>query len=642
MASSEVIFGVDISSGSIRGKDPRYSLVILDGEAERQGNVSLTKLFRLIRQYEPRVLAVDNVYELAEDREDLDHLLRSLPGETMLVQVTGAERPEKLPVVARRHGIHIDPSDSMQEAEACALLAAAGVGFRVSAYEDRTYIKVSRGRSVGKGGWSQDRYRRKIHGAVRARTREIESYLKSEGFTYDRQVKKGYGGLVRGEFVVDAPISEVSVHGGRDGDVQVHVSPIERDGLDFIPLSLEQDYVIVGVDPGTTTGVAILDLEGRALSVVSSRTMSQSDVIEHITEYGKPLIVASDVRPMPETVEKIRRSFGAVSYEPAESLSTEAKNDLARGASTQNDHERDALAAARDAYAKHRNKFQQIMRKTPPGVDAGEVIALVTHGESIGAAITKVTMEDEEEDEKTQRRLKDEVQGLRKALRGREEEIEDLHTEIDRLKEQLQEKDRVISKLRRKLKERTGEVAVEARKEHEVRIRDEEIRRLKKTLRDERERLNHAHETMASLRRIRNLELSGDVTPMKVLSSFSREDIEELDERLGIKRGDVLLIEDPSGGGHLTVDLLKEKGVRAVVIEGEMSHMAREAFFEHGIPVLTDVKVQRADTHAAANKHEIREAIQEWREWAERERQRRETDKIEAMFKEYKNERARE
>ena len=82
--------------------------------------------------------------------------------------------------MAKRHGVPYG-KDPMQEAEAAARLAAANVGHEVRAFENTTTVKVSRGRSTGGGGWSEDRYTRKIHGAVKRRAREVESTLTEAG-----------------------------------------------------------------------------------------------------------------------------------------------------------------------------------------------------------------------------------------------------------------------------------------------------------------------------------------------------------------------------------------------------------------------------------------------------------------------------
>ena len=62
-----MIFGVDIASGSPSSRHPpSYSLVILDGDDKSaQHMVSRHKLIRLIRERQPEIVAMDNVYELA-------------------------------------------------------------------------------------------------------------------------------------------------------------------------------------------------------------------------------------------------------------------------------------------------------------------------------------------------------------------------------------------------------------------------------------------------------------------------------------------------------------------------------------------------------------------------------------------------
>jgi predicted RNase H-like nuclease (RuvC/YqgF family) len=147
------IFGVDIASGSPCSRQaPSYSLVILDGDtASGHHMISQHKLIRLIRERQPEIVAMDNVHELASNRRELIALLRRLPSTTKLVQVTGGERPEALTKVARWHGMAFDRTRPLEEAEACARLAARGVGAVLSAFEDRTWIKVSRRRSPGSG-----------------------------------------------------------------------------------------------------------------------------------------------------------------------------------------------------------------------------------------------------------------------------------------------------------------------------------------------------------------------------------------------------------------------------------------------------------------------------------------------------------
>jgi len=296
--------------------------------------------------------------------------LRSLPDGTRLVQVTGAERPEPLSRVASRHGIPYG-KEPMKEAEASARLAAANVGHEVvTAFTDETQVKVSRGRSTGKGGWSQDRYTRRIHGNVRKRTRQVQSKLKEANLDFERDVTEKYGGYANATFAVEARPEDIPVSNSRAGDVRVEVERERRDGIEYEPLVKRRDRVIVGIDPGTTTAAAVVGLDGTVHALYSSRTSDTADVTEWIIEQGRPIIVAADVEPMPETVEKFRRSFDAAGWRPTTDLPVDEKLHRTRETNYDNDHERDALAAALYAYDDHEDQFERIAAKTPLGSTA--------------------------------------------------------------------------------------------------------------------------------------------------------------------------------------------------------------------------------------------------------------------------------
>ena len=352
--------------------------------------ISRHKLIRMIRDRQPDMVAMDNVHELASEKAELVQMLRRLPASTKLVQVTGGDKPEALTRLARWNGISFNRLNPLEEAETCARLAARGVGAVLSAFEDRTWIKVSRRRSPGRGGWSQNRYSRKIHGAVKGLAREVEKQLRESGLDFTSRAVEGLGGFTRAEFVVDAPRENIHINSGYFCDAQVRIAGIERPKLQFKPLLQRRGYIIVGLDPGTTTGIAALNLHGELVDLVSSKEMSSSDVIEWIASRGRPLIVATDVFPTPGAVEKVKRSFSATLYSPGMDVPAEEKIALAREFGYKNDHERDALAAASSAFKKYKNKFVQVDKKVPSEIDPDEVKALVVKGYSIENAISEL------------------------------------------------------------------------------------------------------------------------------------------------------------------------------------------------------------------------------------------------------------
>jgi len=365
------VLGVDLFSGSVNSKtQPRYSVVLLKGgEVIRREEVSRYKLIRLIRNERADLIACDNIYELFR-KNRARGFFYLLPPETRLVQVNG--RPiaqEPLHIVAKRYGLHLTSrASSMEEAEACAVLASMHVGYTAEMFKAECRIVVSRARSMGKGGQSQDRYRRRVHEEVGHKIKEVEGILKEKGLSYELSRVKADYGFSRGEFRVKAPLGALQgIKRSRGPDVQVKKLRVERECLEFIPCSVEEKGVIVGIDPGTTTGVAVLDLDGELCEVFSARDFSVNDVISFLTKYREVIIVAGDVTPAPRFVEKVSGSLSSVLYTPPKSLTVKDKKErvilkFSKNA-YRNPHERDALAAALKAYKHYRNKLEQVGKR---------------------------------------------------------------------------------------------------------------------------------------------------------------------------------------------------------------------------------------------------------------------------------------
>ena len=68
--------------------------------------------------------------------------------------------------------------------------------------------------------------------------------------------------------------------------------------------------IIVGYDPGTTAALAIIDTKGEILFLKSKRGFKKGEIIDIITDMGKPLLIAGDRRPLPRSVERMARTLG--------------------------------------------------------------------------------------------------------------------------------------------------------------------------------------------------------------------------------------------------------------------------------------------------------------------------------------------
>lgn len=139
--------------------------------------------------------------------------------------------------------------------------------------------------------------------------------------------------------------------------------------------------VILGVDPGTTVGLALLDIDGKILKVKSERNISIDEIITEIASVGSPAVVATDKALAPALVSKLATILGARLFTPDNDLPVDKKRELADGWRTKNDHERDALASAVYAYYNFQNKIRRIEKQVMDQLE--EIKARVLKGEKV-------------------------------------------------------------------------------------------------------------------------------------------------------------------------------------------------------------------------------------------------------------------
>lgn len=404
-------------------------------------------------------------------------------------------------------------------------------------------------------------------------------------------------------------------------------------------------YTIVGIDPGTTIGVAMLDLNGKPIEVFSSKNYSVSDAIARIIALGKPLIVASDVTPTPSMVKKISSIFSSPVHELDESLSTEEKVALTKGEGYEykNVHERDALAACVNAFRGYKKKFSKVQKKTPAGVDVEEVKALVVKGVSISAAITRlisakeetkeVTKEEEKQEEKKGGEESDDILRLRRIMKAKDERIEMMKGLAAALKARVGEKELEISSLRQKLDFTRSTRKKEIEKTEGIRKRDKEIERLREEVKARRVENAELMEVIEALKGKREVKVKGGKR-IKKIKSFSRAAILDTDRKYGLKKGDIVFLQDGSGGGASTAELLAKKGVVTVIYGKELSHFAADKFFEFDIPAFSTGEIPLLLNEGGVNgeegdfafvdQHLLNEKIGEWKRVRKRKKEKAE------------------
>jgi hypothetical protein len=410
----------------------------------------------------------------------------------------------------------------------------------------------------------------------------------------------------------------------------------------------KRTYTIVGVDPGTTTAFAVLDLKGRVLRTGSSRSWGFSELVGLLIESGHPLIIATDKNPAPGTVERIKRAFNAILHIPASSLSVEQKQRDTKLFDYSNEHERDALAAAIDAARSLRNKLESVQKRAPADVELDELQMLVLRGHTVDSAINLLKKPLTPTENHVQRLVpapeKDllgpDILYLKAIIKRQDEQISRLLSYVADLKGSLQLGQENVVKLQNKISAIRSQDAKNVRRDREVTFRQKEIDRLSTEL-VRSKRVNEAlQKRMRKLKQIRLAERNKAVKAVKIVKSFNREAIQAADDQFGLSNG-IVMFEDASGGGVAAAELLVNKRIRAVVVKNEMSHVAQRTLFEAAIPIFSmrELALDLSGNLMTIDKNALELMIEKGQTEIANAKQHEQLCRLESLVEAYKHER---
>lgn len=253
--------------------------------------------------------------------------------------------------------------------------------------------------------------------------------------------------------------------------------------------------MIVGIDPGTTVGLAVLDLRGNLLHLSSRKGADDSWIFDTIRRYGVPVVVATDKASVPSRVKKIAAQLGARLWVPKEDISVETKEEVARRFSyghsgPEDDHQRDALTAAFLAFQSFAPKFRQVEKRVENDREQEEFVKkAVIFGQSMDRAIREYHDAGRAEEKTVERQ----------PVKREKTDVSTLLKRIAELKAELREKDRIIEELRSRVRELEEEV--EKLRRRPV-LKDEEIEKLRMQRDEARRRASRYQRQVRKLEKI--------------------------------------------------------------------------------------------------------------------------------------------
>ena len=671
------VVGVDVEPGCKSGSRCFSVAVLESGKlVAKHEAVPLHRLIRLLWEYRPDVLALDNVRELASSKRELARVLSLIPPGTSVVQTTRLPdgRMVDLRRLARLAGL--DPGSSKlspsKTAYYAALLAEMGYGTPLRVVEEKTRIVVARSRRLKHGGMSSRRYQRRVRSAILRAAKDIKKVLDRSGLDYDLMFRKSGGGLDSAVFIVYAPRSSLNglVKPYEDNDVRIEIEAVYRSEAVFETLEMpgverRKPFLIVGVDPGISTGIAAVDLEGRPVLAVSRRGIDRGEVIELIRQYGVPVLVATDVTPAPEFVRKLASTLRVPVYEPPAPLSVEEKREILDTYSRRypglrrvaDSHVRDALAAAVKAYHSYEGKLRQIeayISRLDMDIDAERVKAEVIRGISIAEAVERAIDEilSREEQAETQEEPAGGAEEPAEGETGRRprdrSELEALRAENYALRRRLRALEEELRALQLEFRVLSLELRDELERDREIRALRERINLLQAELEKERKRAARGWEEARKAATLLYRVAAGQLVPAPLLRCLSSSSVEQLTQ-LSEEHGRLLLALETFNPVHWEQYSSRLRGlILALLVPGSQLDAARQAVEKHHVPVLPleQYERERLTGITLLDPSAITDAYARLTQILEEERRRREKRGLDAeglrrLLAEYRARRAR-
>ncbi len=392
----------------------------------------------------------------------------------------------------------------------------------------------------------------------------------------------------------------------------------------------------------------MLDLNGHVINVASSRTWDFSELIGLLIERGHPLIIAADKTPVPSNVERVKRAFNAILWVPPTSLSVDQKVRATRSIAHMNDHERDALAAALEAWRSVKNKLEGVEKRAPEDVDVDALKMLVLRGHTIEAGVNllqkplahfetgaKTGAGTQEKD-----LLGPDIHYFKAIIKRQDDQIARLLSYISEIKKSLQLRQEDLLKLQGKLGFIKSQHAQAVKLDKEIILRQKEIDRLSGELARSRQTNRSLNKRIKKLKQINKTEKKSSVKAVATVTSFNRDAIEAADQQFGLHNS-VVLLEDASGGGTTAAETLIELNVRALIIKNEMSDAAQKRFLEADIPVfaMTELPLELLGDLTTVDKNALDHAIEQSKKQISEKKHFEAMQRLESLIKAYKHQR---
>jgi len=371
--------------------------------------------------------------------------------------------------------------------------------------------------------------------------------------------------------------------------------------------------LIVGVDVGLTTGIAIFDLDRNLLFLGNKRFFSVSDVINYIMRFGKPLIIATDKKKIPATINKLAATFNCKVFNPDHDLGVEEKDEIVK-IPIKDIHEKDALAAATFAYKAHVVQFTNIDRtlasmNLKEYKDTVKEMIITKEAKNIAEAIEKIKPKKEEIP--TKQVLKEIKLDWKEKAKEYEKKLDEQKKRYEILKiydEKLDEKIKSLERQKQAYLEEEMRKNEETRKkilkEKELKSRDILIKQLQFELAKQKSFSKIYEEEIEREKELKDIE-NDDLIPVVIVSDFTRESINNANRIFDIRNKFIWFKNVKTSNSAL--NMLKSLKPKAVI--ANMDKESKEFLKDSGIVIVSDIEPELKRFYAFISPEEVNNVI---------------------------------
>ena len=365
--------------------------------------------------------------------------------------------------------------------------------------------------------------------------------------------------------------------------------------------------LIVGIDPGTTTAYAALDLSGNLVSINSSKNLGLNGLLNEVLNAGKVVVVGTDKAKIPSLVEDFSAKTGARIIYPKEDLKVEEKKSTVKEFKTENEHQDDALASSLFAFKRIKPVLERIdlyvKENNKEGIKDSIIDLVLTKEVSIRESIDIIESSDKEEtkiikkvaEEKTLRQS--DFMRLYRIAKRYEKEFMLLKKQNDNLKIQVSGLEKKFSYLNPKF----IATKIDKKFQRNILFKEKNIDFLEKEIGRKNDEIRKLYGSIRKLNSV--LSRINNLFVLKKLDNLGSTEFNRKQHLLNIAKNDVLLVDNPNIISNEVVGFLKGK-VGIIITKVPASSKIRQ---KCGITFvnLEGIDIEETNLFAFASKKEI-------------------------------------